>query len=246
MYYKDALYVLCFFIFFSSIFFSKVNHEEDLLRLCWIPFGIQTLTVDPKSDDRTFLLQPNTVGCGKDDLIRLEVPKGAINTDVCKELSIRSGILVHGPFVLEKDYELVSMVVYIYFNPDHTTEPLMLHLPHWVSEGEATSVVVAPHKADEAEGYKFNTVDAVCVSTSAMTTTVTVKVSGHSSLLAVKAYEKEGRRDFFAIPWERCENNETILSVYFTYASQVWLKVSVSVNTSTIQYNCTYLLYYYA
>ena len=73
-----------------------------------------------------------------------------------------------------------------------------------------------------------------------MTTTVTVQVSGHSSLYAIGAFKTRGE-EFFAIPWEMRENNETKLSVYFTYASQVWLKVSVSVNTSTIQCNFTYL-----
>ena len=88
------------------------------MSLCTLVYSIiLVVTVDSESDDHTFLLQPNTVGCGEDNLIRLEVPKGVIKKDMCKELNIRYGILVHGPFVLE-NYELVyiSIINYISSN----------------------------------------------------------------------------------------------------------------------------------
>ena len=91
----------------------------------------------------TFLLQPNTGGCGKDDFIRRRYQR-VLLTDVHKELYIHYGIFVYS--VLEADYEPVSMVVYIYFNPDHTTKPLMHHLPHWASKGEAITVIFASDK----------------------------------------------------------------------------------------------------
>ena len=53
------------------------------MSLCTLVYSIiLVVTVDSESDDHTFLLQPNTVGCGEDNLIRLEVPKGVIKKDV--------------------------------------------------------------------------------------------------------------------------------------------------------------------
>ena len=186
-----------------------------------MPFGIQTLKVSPVDDGHTYLLHPNTVGCDEEDLIRLEIPKDAINTDVCKELSIRYGILVHGPFVLEEDYELVSMVVYIDFNMDHTTQPLMLHLPHWASEEEATNIVVAPHKVDETEQYKFANKCLLSLATGS------IPIDGHCSLFA-KAIQVKSKKFYYAHPLESREDTESKLSVYFTYASTVWSEVSIS------------------
>ena len=191
-----------------------------------MPFGIQTLKVSPVSDGHTYKLQPNTVGCHEEDLIRLEIPKDAINTDVCKELSIRYGILVHGPFVLEEDYELGSMVVYIDFNKNHTTKPLMLHLPHWASEGKATSDVFASHEVDGKEEFKFTEIKLpVAVTMGA------IPVHGHCSLFA-KAIKERGGKKFYAFRREFQEKCKTTLSVYFTYASQVWCEVS----------GCTYIM----
>ena len=182
-----------------------------------MPFGIKTL--NKVSGGHTYLLQPNTVGCDEEDLIRLEVPKYAINTAVCKEFSIRYGILVHGPFVLEEEYELGSMVVYIDFNKDHTTKPLMLHLPHWAGEGEATNVAVAPHKVDEIEQYKF-------AKSLLSLATGSIPIYGHCSLFA-KAIKVKPQKFYYAHPLESREDTETKLSVYFTYASTVWSEVSV-------------------
>ena len=193
-----------------------------------MPFGIQTLKISPVDDGHTYLLQPNTLGCHEEDLIRLEVPKDAINTDVCKELSIRYGILVHGPFVLEEDYELASMVVYIDFNMDHTTKPLMLHLPHWAGEGEATNIVVAPHEVDETEQYIFANKSLLPLATGS------ISIYGHCSLFA-KAIRLKSQKFYFAHPLESREDTETKLSVYFTYASTVWSEVSVSAQKFTLQ-----------
>ena len=201
----------------SCLFITVPPHENDLCRLCWVPFGIQTLKV---SDGHTYLLQPSIGGCDEEDLIRLEVPKDAINTDVCKELSIRYGILVHGPFVLEEDYELASMVVYIDFNKVHTTQPLMLHLPDWASEGEATSDVFASHKVDGKEEFKFTKIklsDAVTMGA--------IPVYGHCSLFTKAIKEKAGK-NFYAFSREFRKKCKTTLSVHFTYASQVWCEVS--------------------
>ena len=186
-----------------------------------MPFGIQTLKISPLSDGHTYQLQPNTVGCDDEDLIRLEVPKDAINTDVCKELSIHYGILVHGPFVLEEDYELASMVVYIDFNTDHTTQPLMLHLPHWAGEGETTNVVVAPHKVDEKEQYKFANKSPLPLATGS------IPIFGHCSLFA-EAVKVKSQKFYYAHPLESHKDTETQFSVYFTYASTVWSEVSIS------------------
>ena len=207
----------------NVVFLLVPPHENDLCRLCWVPFGIQTLKISPVGDGHTYKLQPSTVGCHEEDLIRLEVPKDAINTDVCKELSIRYGILVHGPFVLGEDYELASMVVYIDFNKNHTTKPLMLQLPHWASEGETSNIVIAPHEVDETEQYKFANRSLLSLATGS------IPIYGHCSLFA-KAIKVKSQKFYYAHPLESHEATETQLSVYFTYASTVWSEVSIIYN----------------
>ena len=161
------------------------------------------------------------MGCHEEDLIRLEVPKDTINTAVCKELSIRYGILVHGPFVLEKDYELASMVVYIDFNMKHTTKPLMLHLPDWAGKGEATNVAIAPHEVDEKGQYKFVDKSLLPLATGS------IPIYGHCSLFA-KALQVISQKFYYAHLLESRKDTETQFSVYFTYASTVWSEVSIS------------------
>ena len=207
-------------------FITVPPHEKDLCNLCWVPFGIQTLKISPLGDGHTYKLQPNAVGCHEEDLIRLEIPKDAINTDICKELSIHYGILVHGPFVLEEGYELASVVVYIDFNMDHTTKPLMLHLPHWAGEGEATNIVIAPHKVDETEQYIFANKSLSPLATGS------IPIDGHCSLFA-KAIKVKSKKFYFAHPLESHKATKTQLSVYFTYASTVWSEVSVSAQMFT-------------
>ena len=212
---------------YNPSLFTVVPHEEDLERLCWIPFGLQTLEVGPEGG--TFPLQPKTEGCDDRDLIRLEVPGSALRLDVGKKLLVRYGILVDGPFSLEDNYKLASMVVYIYFNPALTTEPLNLHLPHWSSGEELLFVAMAPHKVDGKNEFKFQFETGLPSSKK----TGVIPIDGHSSLFA-QAIEEGSSEMFYAFSNELRNGAETTLQVYVTYASPVWCKVSPSV------YMCVY------
>ena len=191
-------------------------------RLCWIPFGLQTLEVGPGGG--TFPLQPKTEGCDDGDLIRLEVPGSVLKLDVGKKLLIRYGILVDGPFSLEDSYKLASMVVYIYFDPAHTTKPLNLHLPHWSSGKEALVIAMAPHKVDKKNEFKFQFEKGLQSSEK----TSVIPIDGHSSLFA-QAIAEGSSKMFYAFSNEVNNGRETMLRVYITYASQVWCEVSSTV-----------------
>ena len=210
------------YLCYKSLLFTIVPHEEDLERLCWIPFGLQTLEVGLGGG--TFPLQPKTEGCDDGDLIRLEVPGSSLRLDVGKKLLVRYGILVDGPFSLEDSYKLASMVVYIYFDPTHTTKPLNLRLPHWSSGEGELFVAMAPHKVDGKNEFKFQFEKGLQPSKK----TRVIPINGHSSLFA-QAIEEGSSKMFYAISNELRNGTETKLQVYVTYASQVWCEVSLSV-----------------
>ena len=206
-----------------------VAHETELKKLCWIPFGIQTLTVGQEGG--LFPLQPQSKGLSEDhDVIMLEVPENAVNTAVCDELCIRYGVIVYGPFDVPEGYQLGSMAVYIYFEEDHAVKPVLLHLPHWAGKDGESSLkcAIAPHRLEEGEEkYKFRlTEDGEFHSTEG---SGVITIDGHCSLFAI-ALEQKASLQYYATALEREDTEGTVLDVVITYASQVWLQV------------CTYIL----
>ena len=192
--------------------------------MCWIPFGIQTLTVGEEGG--LFPLQPQTTEIYKDnDVIALEVPEGAVNTAVCDRLCIRYGVIVFGPFDLPEGYQLGSMAVYIYFNQDHAVKPVVLDLPHWSGkDGESgLKCVVAPHWLEEGEEkYKFKDVEEGDFQSREGRGIITI--DGQCSLFA-HALKEETSLKYYATGHERNDEKGTRLDVVITYASQVWLEV---------------------
>ena len=207
---------------------SFTAHEAELEKLCWIPFGIQTLTVGEEGG--LFPLQPQTTEVYKDnDVIALEVPEGAVNTAVCDRLCIRYGVIVFGPFDLPEGYQLGSMAVYIYFNKDHTVKPVVLHLPHWSGkDGESgLKCIVAPHRLEEGEEkYQFNVVEEGSSQSREVRGLITI--DGHCSLFA-KALKQKASLKYYASGLEKEVKDGTNLYVLITYASQIWLQVCVRV-----------------
>ena len=70
------------------------SHNEHLVLLHLIPRGIMEVVMKLNKAEPTYYSPTLWV---MEKIIRLEVPKGTINTDVCKELYIHYGILVYGP-----------------------------------------------------------------------------------------------------------------------------------------------------
>ena len=194
--------------------------------MCWIPFGIQTLTVGEEGG--LFPLQPQTTEVYKDnDVITLEVPEGAVNTAVCDRLCIRYGVIVFGPFDLPEGYQLGSMAVYIYFNQDYAVKPVVLHLPHWSGKDGETGLkcVVAPHRLEEGEEkYKFKDVEEGDFQLKEGCHLITI--DDQCSLFA-DALKEETSLKYYATGHERNDEKGTCLDVVITCASQVWLEVSV-------------------
>ena len=202
-------------------------YETELEKFCWIPFGIQSLSVGQEGG--LFPLQPQSRELSGDrDVIMLEVPENAVNTAVCDKLRIRYGVIVYGPFDVPEGYQLGSMAVYIYFDDDHTAKPVLLHLPHWACKDSESSLkcAIAPHRLEEGEEkYKFRfTEDGDFESTEG---SCVITIDGHCSLFAlmIKALQQKTSLQYYASRVEKVGDCGTALDVVITHASQVWLEV---------------------
>ena len=221
---QQSLSIVC--VYMNPMLISSFTsaHESELKKLCWIPFGIQTLTVGQEGG--LFPLQPQSKGLSEDrDVIMLEVPENAVNTDVCDELCIRYGVIVYGPFDVPEGYQLGSMAVYIYFEEDHTVKPVLLHLPHWSGKDGESSLkcAIAPHRLEEGEEkYKFRlTEDGDFHSTEG---SGVIAIDGHCSLF-VTAFDEGASSKFLAVSFEKENVKGSTLDVVITFAHDVWCKV---------------------
>jgi hypothetical protein len=202
------------------------SDEEDLEKLCWIPFGIQTLSVGEEGG--MFLLEPEAKQFTRKDQIMLTIPKNAVNMDKCEKLTIRYAVLIHGPFVLDEGYRLTSPVVYMNFNPEHIlqTSPLSLQLPHWAN-GEKGYIAVAPHSVNEKRQYKFELHKVE----ESFSERFTVTISGHSSLYC-SAFDAEYNNMYMLLPVHGLSLE--MLRVYVVYRSATWSQVSLLVDVISI------------
>ena len=223
-----------------------IAYETELEKFCWIPFGVQSLSVGQEGG--LFSLQPQSKGLSEDrDVIMLEVPKNAVNTAVCDKLCIRYGVIVYGPFDVPEGYQLGSMAVYIYFDGDHTVKPVLLHLPHWSGKDSESNLkcAIAPHRLEEGEEkYQFRfTEDGDFESTDG---SCVITIDGHCSLFAllIKALQQKSSLRYYASRVEKVGDYSTSLDVVITHASQVWLEVclySICVHACTCMCTCVYV-----
>ena len=194
--------------------------------MCWIPFGIHTLTIGEQGG--LFTLQPLTKdGYGDNEVITLEVPEGVINPAVCDKLCIRYGVIVYGPFDLPEGYQLGSMAVYIYFNPDHVVKPVVLKLPHWAGKNGKSSLkcVVAPHRLEEGEEkYKFKVVEEGDFRSREGCGLITI--DGHCTNFSI-AFKEGAGPDYYATSLSCMFEKElkAIVKIAVTYSSSVWIEV---------------------
>ena len=131
--------------------------EAALKRLCWIPFDIQTVSIEAKGGILCLEPQSDDIQVAKEDTIFVEVPPDAVSTSA--DVKMRYAIIPSGSFTLPEGYQFGSPVVYIYYDGQCVTKPLALHLPHWYGgkdhARDGLSFAVAPHSLKGRSVYHF-------------------------------------------------------------------------------------------
>ena len=205
----------CCFQYCTSLHFLSVD-EDVLLKKCWFPFGLHSLVVGPGGGD--FPLD-----CG-DSL--LEVPVGAFE----KEVVIRYGIALHGPWELPEGYTPCSVTVYLNLQGHHPNKELTLHLSNWYGGKERDGVrfVRAPHILKEGESkYQFTLLEEGDFSD---VKRGKLKI-GQPLCLYVAAFEdlQKGNQEMYQMSATQKVTNDLdkdIMRLVFTPSSKNWAKVS--------------------
>ena len=197
-----------------------MSHEAVISRNCWLPFGYDFITVDR---------QGGTYDLCSDGLTKLTVPRNAVRGETAE---IRYAIIGKGPFQLPPNYQLGSIVVYVHYNPEEITTPVILSLPTWyggdIVLGEpppdGLSFAVAPHTLGLWDNqYTFQMIDGGEFHDSRVHD---VSIDGHSSLYTIVF--KEGAKSLYLATYLTVKNNaeETTHRIYVTYSNPTWSKVS--------------------
>ena len=206
-----------------------VDHESYLLAKCWIPFGIQKLSV-PK-EGGIFSLEPSLPeNCPIDNTnFRIQCPE---NSFECSSLEVRYGIIIQGPFYLGDDHKLASPVIYVYFEHTKVVKSLKLFIPHWMggdfddSSGDL-ALAYASHDPPKDDHYSFQPLESTFPSMHDGYGEVEIK--GHSSLFTTWwMFRKAVRRssiNYYPSPWIKTAKNTLIVRVAIIYALPIWLKV---------------------
>lgn len=167
------------------------------------------------------------LGGKKEDTIIVDVPLGAVSPSA--GVKMHYAIIPEGPFALPEGFQFGSMVVYIYFDGRHVTQPLRLHLPHWYGgkdyARDCLSFAVAPHSLEEGKGmYHFEVMAGGEFPESS--NYGEVEIGGHCSLFA--AVFKVGATPNYQITCLEKENrHETVCDIAVTYASLYWPQVII-------------------
>ena len=136
---------------------SLTADEAPLKRLCWIPFGIKTVSIEAKGGILCLEPESDDLQETKESNIFVEVPPDAVSTSA--DVKMRYAIIPDGPFTLPEGYQFGSPGVYIYYDGQHVSTPLALHLPHWYGGGDhardGLSFAIAPHSLKERSVYHF-------------------------------------------------------------------------------------------
>ena len=204
---------------------SLTADEAALKRLCWIPFGIKTVSI--KAEGGILCLEPTSddIQVTKEDTIFVEVPPGAVSTSA--DVKMRYAIIPSGPFLLPKGYQFGSPVVYIYYDGQRVTKPLALHLSHWYGgedhARDGLSFAVAPHSLKRGTtAYQFQLIGGGSFSKHQQYGVFLI--DGHSSLFA-EVFEEKATSVYLATQWEQRLTNKTHTKIVITYFSKVWPKV---------------------
>ena len=195
--------------------------EAVLKKLCWIPFGLKTISIEAKGG--IYCLDPprDEVKGLKESTIFVEVPPGAVRAPA--KVKMRYAIIPSGSFTLPKGYKLGSPVVYI----NYVTKPLSLHIPHWYGGRDHTkdglSFAIAPCSPKGATAaYKFQLIEGGTFSHHLQYGAL--HIDGHSSLFAV-VFKERATSVYLATQWEQHLTCETNTKIVITYFSNMWLEV---------------------
>ena len=204
---------------------SLTADEAALKRLCWIPFGIKTVSIEPKGG--ILCLEPHSHDLQemKEDTIFVEIPPDAVSTSANVEM--RYAIIPSGHFSLPDGYQFGSPVVYIYYDARCVTKPLALHLPHhYGGEDHAKdglSFAVAPHSLKGGTTlYQFQLMEGGTFFKYQQYGIFLI--DGHSSLFA-NVFKEKTTSVYLATQWEQRLASETHTRIVITYNITVWLKV---------------------
>ena len=214
---------------------SLTADEAALKRLCWIPFGIKTVSIEAKGG--ILCLEPTSddIQVTKEDTIYVEIPRDAVSTS--DNVKMRYAIIPDGPFTLPEGYQFGSPVVYIYYDGRRVTKPLALHLPHWYGgedhARDGLSFAVASHSLKGRSEYHFQLLAGGEFPGSSHYGVV--DIHGHCSLYA-EVFKLGTRVDYHAFCLKKEEEEETEYktecNIAVTYASYCWRTVRLTIRIS--------------
>ena len=204
---------------------SLTADEAALKKLCWIPFGIKTVSIEAKGGILCLEPQSDHLQEMKEDTIFVEIPPDAVSTSANVEM--RYAIIPSGHFSLPKGYQFGSPVVYIYYDARRVTKPLALHLPHhYGGEDHAKdglSFAVAPHSLKGGTTlYQFQLMEGGTFFKYQQYGIFLI--DGHSSLFA-NVFKEKTTSVYLATQWEQRLASETHTRIVITYNITMWLKV---------------------
>ena len=228
---------------------SLAVDEAALKRLCWIPFGIQTVSIE--AEGGILCLEPSSdeLYGTKEDTIFVEVPPDAVSTST--DVKMRYAIITTGPFTLPEGYQFGSPVVYICYDSRHVTKPIKLHLPHWYGGGDHSrdglSFAVAPHSLKGGSVYHYQLLSGGEFPVGSHYGVV--EIHGHCSLYS-KVFKLGARVDYYMFCLRKEEEGEveckTEYKLAVMYASHKWITVRL-ITGCTLALHCTFkciLMYY--
>ena len=203
---------------------SLTADEDTLKRLCWIPFGIKTVTLNAEGGIICLHTLSNKLQWMKDDTIFVEVPPDAVNTSA--NVKMRYAIILSGPFTLPKGYQFGSPVVYIYYDGRRVTKPLTLKIPHWYGgtshARDGLSFAIAPHSLKRgATAYQFQFIRGSTFPKHQQYGIL--HIDGHSSLIA-EVFKEKATSLYLATQWEQRLARESHTKFAITYYSAVWME----------------------
>ena len=195
---------------------SLAVDEAALKDLCWIPFGLKTVSIEAKGG--ILCLEPPS----DESTIFVEVPLDAVSTSAIAHYAI----IPSGPFKLPEGYQFGSPVVYIYYDSRRVTKPIKLHLPHWYGGGDHTrdglSFAVAPHSLKESSVYHFELLAGGEFHVNSQYGVV--EIHGHCSLYAV-VFSLGATSKYRATFLVKEKRGKTECNIAVTYASPHWPQV---------------------
>ena len=196
---------------------------RDLRDRCFIPHGIQSLSVD--SNGGQFQLEPAGAGDEGEPVISIRVPPGAIKPSD-GSVDVDHAVIPDGPFQPPEGYQFGSMVVYISYDGQSVTQSLTLSLPHWYGgqdrARDRVSFAMAPHKLEEGQQfYCFKSLDGGELGIRSGT----LNLNDPHVLLAV-VFRQGATSSYYASLWTNSYSPTLFCNkVVITYSHCYWLQV---------------------